>query len=122
MSEYKILIIDDSEIIFKMIHKTLHAIGFNNIDYANNGFKGIEMDKANNYDLITYDITMPDLNGIDTAKKLLENNPDKKIIMVTAIGQKNSVREVLDLGIKHYILKPFTPEKLLKTVAEILKK
>ncbi|MDD3013318.1 MAG: response regulator [Candidatus Gastranaerophilales bacterium] len=117
--DYKILVIDDQEIIFRMIHKSLTSVGFKNVDYAPNGKTGIEMEEKNNYDLITCDITMPGLNGIETVTEILKKNPSKKIIMVTALGQEDYVKQAMKLGIKNYLLKPFSPDKLVKTIATV---
>jgi len=116
---YKILVIDDQEIIFKMIQKSLQSVGFNDIDYASSGKAGIELDEKNNYDLITCDITMPGMNGIETATEILKRNPAKKMIMVTALGQEDYVRQAMKIGIKNYLLKPFSPDKLVKTIATV---
>jgi len=116
---YKILVIDDQEIIFKMMQRSLQTVGFTNIDYAPNGQAGIELEEKNNYDLITCDITMPGMNGIEVVKEILKKNPAKKIIMVTALGQEDYVRQAMQAGIKHYLLKPFSPDKLVKTIATV---
>ncbi|MCK7514852.1 MAG: response regulator [Desulfobacterales bacterium] len=78
------------------------------------------MDLANNYDVITLDITMPGMGGIETAAKIFANNPNKKVIMVTAMGQEDMVRQAIQAGIRHYLLKPFSPPKLIETINQVL--
>jgi len=116
LDQIKILIIDDSEIVHKMAQKTLNMVGFKQVDYAPGGKAALEMINNTDYNLISCDITMPEMDGIETVTKILEKKPDQKIIMLTAMGQADYVIKSKELGIKHYLLKPFTPEQLIKTI------
>ncbi|MEI7473513.1 MAG: response regulator [bacterium] len=116
----KILVVDDQAFMFSMIQKIFKDNGYSNIEYAPNGLKAIEMDKANNYDLITLDITMPELNGIEAAKKIFEIHPDKKILMVSAMGQESIIREAITVGVRNFLLKPFTPDKFVEKLNKTL--
>lgn len=87
---YKILVIDDQEIIFMMIKKTLSSIGITDIEYAPNGTQGIEMDAAKDYDVITCDFNMPGLSGLETVAKILEIHPQKKNNYVNCHGARSN--------------------------------
>lgn len=116
----KILIIDDHKIIFTMCKSVLESRGFENLDYAENGEKGLEMDRTNDYDLITCDINMTGMNGVETIRKILENRPEKKIIVISAMGQEIWIKEAMEAGAKDFIIKPFAPEKLIEIVEKHL--
>lgn len=71
-------------------------------------------------DLVTLDITMPGLNGIETIKRIVADDPDAVVIMVSALGQKHMVFDALQAGAKNYILKPLNEERLLGVISTVL--
>ena len=106
----KVLVIDDQIFMFNLLQKNFKENGYEDISYAPNGVKALEMIEKKNYDLITCDITMPEMDGIETSKRILEKCPDQKLLMVTAMGQENIIKRAIEAGVRHYLLKPFTPE------------
>jgi two-component system chemotaxis response regulator CheY len=68
------------------------------------------------------DITMPGMDGLQAVQKIIGSFPDAVIIMVSAIGEKHHIIEAVGYGAKHYILKPFSPEKVIAVVNEVLSK
>ncbi len=112
----KVLVIDDSPFIFKAVKKALEPHGYEVVDNAPDGKVGLEMYEKYAPDLITLDVTMPVMDGIETARELFAKNPDVKIVMLSAMGDETLVNEAKELGIKHFVTKPFKPEQLLKTV------
>jgi len=71
-------------------------------------------------DIVTMDITMPVMSGIDAVKKIIASYPDANIIMISALDQRSMVFDALENGAKHYILKPITAEKVLHTIQQVL--
>ena len=108
LEDKKVLVIDDQVFMFNMLKKNFSTLGINNLEYADSGIKALEMLKTNEYDLITCDITMPEMDGIETTRRIFEANPQQRLIMVTAIGQESIIKQAIQLGVKHYLLKPFS--------------
>jgi two-component system chemotaxis response regulator CheY len=116
----KILVIDDSPFIYKTVKKALEPHGFEVVDNAANGQIGLEMYEKYNPDLITLDVTMPIMDGIQTAIALKLKNPSVKIIMLSAMGDEVLLNQAKAIGIKHFLTKPFKAEELLATVNTLL--
>ena len=119
---YRILLIDDSDLIIKLLSMILTSEGFEIVATASNGAQGIVKYKANHetIDLVTLDITMPLVDGVDTLKSILEFNPDAKVIMVSALGKEEMVRKCLMMGAKNFIVKPIERKKTLDCIQSVL--
>ena len=116
----KIMIVDDSTIMRKKIRKYFDTMGHEVIAEACDGMDAYRKYMVNRPDLVTMDISMPVLSGLEAVDKILEKDPGAKIIMVSAIGQKPTVLEALKKGAKHYILKPIDPVQLMSVVIKVL--
>ena len=114
-----ILVVDDSLIIRKNIKKYITNLGHAIAGEAKNGSMAIEQCKELNPDLITMDITMPDMDGIEAVKKIREFNSEVNIIMVTSHGQEEMVVSSLKAGAQGYLLKPINEEKLAQAIGNI---
>lgn len=115
----KVLIVDDSLIIRKKITKSIEKLGHEVIFAAQNGKEAIEAYNAKKPDLVTMDITMPDMDGITAVKNIINENSDAKIIMVTSHGQEEMVIKSIQAGAVGYMLKPITEDKLSQSIAEV---
>lgn len=115
----KVLIVDDSLIIRKKITKSIEKLGHEVIFAAQNGKEAIEAYNAKKPDLVTMDITMPDMDGISAVKAIIADNPEAKIIMVTSHGQEDMVIKSIQAGAVGYMLKPITEDKLSQSIAEV---
>ena len=111
-----ILVVDDSLILRKNIKKYITTLGHNIAGEAKTGVEAVQMTRHLKPDLITMDITMPDMDGISAVKKIREFDKNVNIVMVTSHGQEEMVVESLKAGAKGYILKPITEEKLAKSI------
>ena len=114
-----ILVVDDSLIIRRNIKKYITNLGHAVAGEAKNGVQAIEQCKKLKPDLITMDITMPDMDGITAVKKIKEIDKNANVIMVTSHGQEPMVMNALKAGAKGYILKPVSPEKLRESIGKI---
>jgi len=114
-----ILVVDDSLIIRKNIKKYIVSLGHAVVGEAKNGTIAIEQCKKLQPDLITMDITMPDMDGITAVTKIREFNKEVKIIMITSHGQEEMVVSSLKVGAQGYLLKPINEEKLSVAIANI---
>jgi len=115
-----VIIVDDSSMARRNLKNILVYGGHTILAEATNGVQAFVEYENYKPDFITMDITMPILNGIDGTKKILNSYPDAKIIIVSALNQRLMILEALQNGAKHYIIKPFTYEKVLDVVNEVL--
>lgn len=116
-----ILVIDDSPFVYKTVVKALEGSEYEVIGNALNGQLGLDFYVHNKPDIITLDVTMPVMDGLETARKLFEIDPNVKIIMLSAMGDETLHDEARSIGIKHFLMKPFKPDMLKEKLAEILK-
>ena len=114
----KILIVDDSKTSRKFLRNMLEDAGHEIVSEAVNGVEGVEKFRLYKPDVVTMDITMPNLDGIDAVTEIMRIDPEAKIIMVTAAGQKNNVVEALKRGAVDFVQKPFDAE----VIVEVIKK
>lgn len=116
----KIMLVDDAAFMRMMIKDTLKKNGFTEIVEAGNGEQAIAAYQAENPDLILMDITMPVMDGLEALKKLKEMDSNVQVVMCSAMGQETMVVDALKLGAKDFIVKPFKPDRIMKTVNSIL--
>jgi two-component system, chemotaxis family, chemotaxis protein CheY len=112
----RILITDDALFMRVMLRNILTKSGYEIAGEAANGIESVEMYRSVKPDLVTMDITMPEMDGISAVKRIRQIDPDAKIIMCTAMGQKNMVMEAVAAGARDFIIKPFQPEKVIESV------
>jgi two-component system, chemotaxis family, chemotaxis protein CheY len=119
----RVLIIDDSQFIIKHLTQIFLSRDFEVVGTAENGKSGIELLRKllPNVDLVTLDITMPEMDGLAALKEIREFDTNVTVIMVTAIGTAESVKEAIKLGAKGYIVKPLDREKVIERIGQILK-
>lgn len=116
----RILIVDDALMMRKMIGKIVENGGHLVVDEAANGEQAIEMYQKYLPDVVTMDITMPVMDGIQALSRIMSYDANAKVIMVSALGQQHKVMEALDHGAKGYILKPITGEKILGVIQQVM--
>ncbi len=116
----RILIVDDAAIIRRILKAMFAKNGFTVAGEAEDGKKGIELYSELKPDLVTMDITMPNVDGISAVKEILGNDPDAKIIMVSSVGQENVIREAIGLGALDFIVKPLKEEQIISAVKRVL--
>ena len=115
----KVLIVDDSLIIRKKITKIIEKLGHEVVFSAQNGQEAIDAYNEHKPDLVTMDITMPDMDGITAVKHIMKDNHDAKIIMVTSHGQEDMVIKSIQAGAVGYMLKPITDDKMAQAIGEV---
>jgi two-component system chemotaxis response regulator CheY len=112
----KVLIVDDAAFMRMMIKNVLSQNGYEIAGEASNGQEALALYDKTKPDLVTLDITMPEMDGIQTLKELLNRDSSANVIMVTAMGQQQLVIEAIQLGAKDFVVKPFQPDRLLEAV------
>lgn len=116
----KVMIVDDSEIMRRNIKAIIASANkYEIIGDARNGAEALEKFEKLRPDIVTMDITMPIMDGIECSKNILNKFPDANIIIVSALDQKSLVFTALEIGVKQYVMKPVTPKTLLKALSDI---
>ena len=116
----KILITDDALFMRVTLKNLLTANGYEVVGEAVNGQDAVEKYAATLPDLVLMDITMPIMDGIMACKTIRETYGDAKIVMCTAMGQKNMVIEAIQAGAKDFIVKPFKPDRVLESIQKLI--
>ena len=112
------IIVDDASIMRIRLREILekeYAI----VAEASNGEEALQMYNEHAPDFLTLDITMPQMNGLEAMKSILSLHPDARIVIVSAVGQKQIVFEALEMGARDFIVKPFDPERVLKAIRRL---
>jgi len=117
----RVLIVDDAIFMRKMLGGILRKGGYEICAEAENGAEAVKRYLEYKPDLVTMDIIMPDISGIDTVKEIIEKDRDAKIVMVSAMGHQSLVVEAIQAGAKDYVVKPFQPSRVLEAVQRVLK-
>jgi len=115
-----IMIVDDSSIIRRSLRDILHQMGHQVVAEAEDGSAAVELYKQRSVDLVTMDIQMPGMSGIDTVRQLREFDPQAVIVMISSLEQRNMVFDAIKAGAKHYVIKPFTEDKVREVIDGIL--
>lgn len=116
----KVLIVDDAIFMRIKIKEILEQSGHKVIAEANNGVKAVAAYKTYKPDIVTMDISMPTDNGIDAVQKIINYDKNAKIIMISSVQQKITIVDAIRKGAKGYILKPFSQEKIVETINDVL--
>lgn len=122
----KVLIVDDAMFMRNMIGDIFQGEKYNDEEFvvageAENGIEAVEKYKELAPDIVTMDIVMPEMTGIEALKEIMQYDEKANVIMCSALGQDSLVMEALDAGARDFIVKPFQPEKVLNVVLRILK-
>lgn len=115
-----ILIVDDAAFMRMMIKDILTKNGYNVVGEAEDGVEAIEKYKEFNPDLVTMDITMPEMDGITALKEIKEIDPESTIIMCSAMGQQAMVIDAIQAGAKDFIVKPFQADRVIEAIQKAL--
>lgn len=111
-----VLIVDDALFMRTVLKDILSKNGYNVIGEATNGLEAIEKYQELKPDITTMDITMPELDGIEALKRIIEINNNARIIMCSAMGQQGIVMDAIKSGACDFIVKPFQPDRVLKAI------
>lgn len=116
----KILLVDDAAFMRKMIKDTLSKAGYTELFEAVDGADAVAKYSEVKPDLVIMDITMPNMDGLEALKAIRGNDGNANIVMCSAMGQESMVMDAVRSGAKDFIVKPFKPDRILKTVTTIL--
>jgi len=115
-----VLVCDDAIFMRTMISDILSQAGYEIVGEAETGVQAVEKYKELKPDLVTMDIVMPDMGGIDAVREIVKQSPDARILMCSAMGQQALVVEAIQAGAKDFVVKPFQPSRVLEAVQRVL--
>lgn len=115
----KVLIVDDTAFMRKLLKNVLFGAGFDIAGEAENGKQAVELYKQLNPDVVTMDVVMPEMNGLDALKQIKGLDKEAKVVMCTAIGQEKIVKTAIKLGAKGFIIKPFQAPKVIEEIKKV---
>ena len=115
-----VLVCDDAIFMRTMITDILQQAGFEVVGEADTGREAVEKYRSLKPDLVTMDIVMPDMGGIEAVREICKDDPEARILMCSAMGQQALVVEAIQAGAKDFVVKPFQPSRVLEAVQRIL--
>ncbi|HHU51479.1 MAG TPA: response regulator [Firmicutes bacterium] len=116
----RVLVVDDAAFMRMMIKDILKKGGFEVVGEAEDGLKAVEKYKELKPDLVTMDITMPEMDGIAAVKEIRKIDPNAVIVMCSAMGQQAMVIDAIQAGAKDFVVKPFQPDRVLEAIRKVL--
>lgn len=116
----KVLVVDDAAFMRMMVKDIVQKNGFEVVGEASNGVEAIEEFKKSQPDLITMDITMPEMDGITAVKEIKKIDSNARIIMCSAMGQQAMVMEAIQAGARDFIVKPFQSDRVIEALTKAL--
>lgn len=114
----RVLIVDDAAFMRLSLKTMLENNGFEVVGEADNGIKAIEMYKKLKPDIVTMDITMPNMEGTEALEQIVKIDENANVIMVSSLGQETKVRKAILNGAKGFVIKPFKEEFLIKALSK----
>ena len=116
----RVLVCDDAIFMRTMIADILTGAGYEVVGEAETGVQAVERYRSLRPDLVTMDIVMPDMGGIDAVREIVKEDANAKILMCSAMGQQALVVEAIQAGAKDFVVKPFQPSRVLEAVQRVL--
>lgn len=116
----RVMIVDDATFMRTALRQMLERNGYTVVGEAENGVEAVRKYSELKPDIVTMDITMPEMDGIEALKAIRKNDPGARVIMISALGQESHVREAVILGARSFIVKPFKEEYVVKTIKQAI--
>ncbi|AUZ06422.1 MULTISPECIES: response regulator [Vitreoscilla] len=117
---YKLMVVDDSNIIRNRIKRGFNASQFDLVATASNGLEALEEFKKHLPEVITMDLTMPEMDGLECIRNIINLAPDTLILVISALSDKATGIKALELGACGFICKPFTEDELMEALNELV--
>ena len=118
--QLKLMIVDDSRIIRRKIARCLEEHDLDVIGRASNGVEAVQIFQAGQPDLVTMDLTMPEMDGIQCIEEILKIDPDLKILVVSALADKATAIEAMKKGAHGFLCKPFTEAQITDALSKLV--
>jgi two-component system, chemotaxis family, chemotaxis protein CheY len=118
---YKLMIVDDSNIMRRRIERSQQFDELELVGTAGNGVEAIELFRKMDPDVVTMDLTMPQMDGIECISKLVELKPAVRILVISALADKATAVEAMEKGANGFLNKPFTDRQLNEAIADLIR-
>lgn len=119
----KVMIVDDSRAMIMLLRRILEDHGYNVVGEAQSGEDALTQYEKLHPDVVTMDLILPGISGIETTKRIVEKDPKAKVVAVSSVGgSPEKLMEALKAGAKNVISKPFDPDKVLKILGDVFTK
>lgn len=115
----RVLLADDSFFVRTCLRKIIEEAGFEVVGEAGNGNEAVDFYTKTRPDVVTMDITMPEVNGLEAIKRIREIDPEARIVVISAMGLEPTLKEAFSSGARGFITKPFMPEKVIEELNAI---
>ena len=116
----KIMVVDDSRIAQLQLQEILAGTDYEVVACCQTGEEALQTYDKVQPDLVTMDILMPGMDGLDTARLLLQDHPDARVLMVSSLAYDDTIQEAQQIGAKGFVYKPFDQEQILKSMEDAL--
>ena len=116
----KLLIVDDSNIVRRRIERSQQFDDLEVVGTAANGIEALELARRTDPDLVTMDLTMPQMDGIECITQLVKLKPEVRILVISALSDKATAVEAMERGANGFLDKPFTDRQLNEAIAELM--
>ncbi|MDR0787584.1 MAG: response regulator [Gemmatimonadota bacterium] len=120
MGNITVLICDDAVFMRRMISDILTRAGYEVVGEASSGARAVELYRALRPDLVTMDVVMPEMGGIEAVREIVRGDPEARILMCSALGQQGLMREAIEAGARDFVAKPFQPGRFLEAAQRVL--
>lgn len=118
---YRLLIVDDSNIVRRRIERSQHFEDLQVVGTAGNGLDALEVFAATDPDVVTMDLTMPRMDGIECIGRMVELKPSVRILVISALADKATAVEAMERGANGFLNKPFSDRQLNEAIAELMR-
>ncbi len=117
---HAVLIVDDADFMRDILREIVQDLGWTVAAEAADGTQAIALYRQQKPDLVLLDITMPGMDGNEALQAILEHDPAARVVMITALGQKEQVLAAIKLGARDFVIKPFDTERVAATLTRLL--
>jgi len=114
-----VLIVDDALFMRNLLRDIFEPAGWQVVAEAGNGAEAVDLYRQHQPDLVSMDIVMPEVGGIDALRRILYEDPDARVVMCSALGQDSMVMEAIKAGARDFIVKPFQDDQVLEVVTRV---
>lgn len=121
-ADTKVLIVDDAKFMRVKLRKILEDGGYLVVGEAEDGKEAVQLFSQLKPNITTMDITMPEVDGITALRAIRKLDPAAKVVMISALGQKEKVKDSIFAGAMDFIIKPFTPERVIEVITRVKNK
>ncbi len=116
----RVLVVDDAVFMRHMVKSILTDLGHEVVGEAGDGEEACRMYEELNPDMVTMDLVMPNMGGLEALKKIRQRHPDAKIVVISALDQRQPLMDALKHGAADYVVKPFEKDRVIEAISRVM--